>query len=104
MHIALTTTVLNMRASNLPMVFNRIENAKNISLRMVKAAKKKGKYVEIDKIRNEYTGANTWTLLKYGDFSKESNVIRISNLKDLKNVTICVYFCLKETCNMFNPL
>jgi len=83
-HYSLTTTVFNMYTNNLIIILNRIENTKNFSLRMVKVAKKKGKYVEIAKVRNVETNVNIWTLQKCGDFLKENNVIRIRNLNDLK--------------------
>ena len=66
------------------MIINRIENKKNLSLRMVKAAKKKGKYAEIENLRNAETDVNTWTLKKCDDYLKENNVIRVGNLNDLR--------------------
>ena len=59
MHCALTATVFNTRTSNLAMIINRIENKKNLSLRMVKAAKKKGKYTEIENLRNAESDTKT---------------------------------------------
>ena len=72
------------------MIINRIENKKNLSLRMVKAAKKKGECSEIDKVRNVDTDVNAWTLQRCDDFLKENNVIRVGNLIDLR-----------KRCNLF---
>ena len=82
MHYALTTTAFNICTSNLTMIINRIENKKNLSLRMVKAMKKK--YAEIENLRNIETDANTLTLKKCDDYLKENNMIRIGNLNDLR--------------------
>ena len=68
MHIALIATAFNRCTSNLSIIFNRMENAKNMSLRMVKLAKKKGKCSEIDKKQNANSDVSAWTLQKYDIF------------------------------------
>ena len=68
---------------------------------MVKAAKKKGKYVEIAKVRNVETKFNTQTLQKYSNFLKENNMIRVRNLNDLKKrCNLFIQLC-KKAYNMF---
>ena len=50
--------LLDVRAKNLGIFLDRIENAKNFSLRMVKASKKKGKHAEIAKVWNAENSTN----------------------------------------------
>jgi len=84
MYYSLTITAFNICTNNLTIILNRIENAKNFSLRIVKAVKEKGNYREISKLQNVENDANTWTLKKCNEYLKENNMIRVGNLNDLR--------------------
>lgn len=81
----LTNTLFNIGANNFTMLLNRKENAKKISLKVVKLMKQKNSHQGGDLDNTSQTDPNKWTGNEYKSFLRLHNGLLSGNVKTLQD-------------------
>ena len=79
----LTCTFFNVTTNNFTMLLNRRELARKITMKLVKEQKKKNRYMNKEKGKNDYSDVSTWTCDFCKNFLKSYGAIHQGKKQEL---------------------
>ena len=79
----LTITFFNVTTNNFTILLNRREVARKLTMKLVKALKKKNRCANKEKCKNDYSDVSTWTCEFCKDMLKSHGALQQGNKKEL---------------------